>query len=49
VDDPEQEHSARKPIGGPERRQFPAVLGVLVLIAVIVIVFAVITWVRYAT
>jgi hypothetical protein len=49
VSDERQEHSARKPINGPERRPLPALLAVLALVAVIALVFAVITWVRYTT
>ena len=43
------EHSARKPIGGPERRQAPALLAVLGLVVAVVLVFALITFLRYTT
>ena len=49
MSDERREHSARKPINGPERRPLPALLAVLGLVVVILLVFAVITWIRYTT
>jgi hypothetical protein len=43
------EHSARQPLHGPRRPQLPALVGVLALVVVIVLVFGLITWVRYTT
>jgi hypothetical protein len=48
MNDP-HEHSANQPLNGPRRRLLPAVVGVMALVVVILLVFALITWVRYTT
>jgi hypothetical protein len=49
VSDEDQEHSARQPIGGPERRQLPALLAVLAMVVVLAAVFALVTWLQHTT
>jgi hypothetical protein len=41
----DQERSANQPMNGPRRPLLPAVLGVLGLVVVIALLFALITWV----
>jgi hypothetical protein len=48
MNDPD-EHPANQPLHGPRRRLLPAVVGVMALVVVILLVFALITWVRYTT
>ena len=43
------QHSANQPLHGPRRRLLPALVGVLALAVVILLVFALITWVRYSS
>ena len=44
-----RERSTNQPMHGPRKPLTPALLAVLALVVAIVLVFALITWVRYAT